>query len=281
MVNTFLVSSPTDEGGYAASARKLDFKRLNKQITEAIQILNLVESFAILGEMFADPIPKDPYKLHTWIRKTKKEYDALEYYLFLHQGKYAWYKKHRPAPKRLKYNESYEILEEGKILYKGKIHSKYSLVLPGDNFFSLGFWSHPSVLMFLNHPQSLKMYINAHIDVFLERGGKTSTSRKYKVDTEVEHPIWTLDSAFHLNHKAALLTKELARNESPHYIHFRDFKIAYNFYLSSPPAKNKSSSDFDYYIWPFSQDLSNPRYIIEGDKVSFKTFSDSENYIQG
>jgi len=260
MVNTFLVYSPLEDG-YRKSASFLDFKRLNKQITEALQILNLVESFQFLGQMFKLPVPES-YKCYEWIRFIKKKYDALDYYLFFHQGEYSWYKKKYKSPPRLKYDEKYKILENGKILYKEKVYDKYCLVLPEDNFFSLGFWSHPAVLMFINHPDSLKLYINDHIDEFISRGGKTSLSRKCKItNTNIEHPIWSLDPEFHMNHRAALLTKELARNEKPHYIKYREFKIAYNFYVTSPPVnKNKSNSDFSYYIWPFSQDLENPRY---------------------
>lgn len=266
MVNTFLVCSPLEkDDGYRISASKLDFKRLNKQITEALQILNLVESFHVLGEIYKDPVPKDPYKCYDWIRKIKKKYDSLDVYIFLHQGKYVWLPKNKPKPQKLKYYEKYEI-KDRKIIYNGKEYNKYELVLPGDNLFTLGFWSHPIVIMFLNHPDSLKLYINAHIDEFIFQGGKTSLSRKCKIDkniNEVEHPIWALDEKFHENHRAALLTKEIARNETPHYINYKEFKNAYDLYLTNPPKeKTISSSDFNYYIWPFSQDLDKPIYKI-------------------
>ena len=261
MVNTFLVCSPLEKGdGYRISASFLDFRRLNKQITEALQILNLVESFHILGEIFKDPVPKDPYKCYNWIRQIKKKYDQLDVYVFLHQGKYVWYPKNKEKPLRLKYNDKYKI-KGRKIIYNGKEYNKYELILPGDNFFSLGFYSHPSIIMFLNHPDSLKLYINAHIDEFISRGGKTSLSRKCKIDKkEIEHPIWALDEKFHENHKAALLSKEIARKEKPHYIHFKDFVKAYRKYSTYPEPKKKSGSDFNHYIWPFSQDLKNPMY---------------------
>lgn len=262
MVNTFLVCSPEEQGkGYRISASKLDFKRLNKQITEALQILNLVESFHVLGNMFKDPVPND-YKCHAWIRKIKKKYDALDVYVFLHQGKYVWWPKNKDKPKKLKYSEKYQI-KGRKIIYNGKEYDKYGLVLPGDNLFTLGFWSHPSVIMFLNYPDSLKLYINAHIDEFIFRGGKTSISRKCKIEKNVKdivHPPWALDPKFHENHKASLLTKEIDRNEKSHYIHFKDFVKAYNKYFKYPEPKKKSTSSFNHYIWPFSQDLENPIY---------------------
>lgn len=160
MVNTFLTSSDFRE-----SASRLDFKRLNKQIIESFQILNLVESFRVLGKMFADPVPSDNYKCYDWIRKIKKKYDALSHSLFLHQGKYHWYNKNRAVPTKLKYDEKFEIVENGEIIYKGKKYPNFYFVLPGDNFYGkLGFYSHPAVLMFLNYPDSLRHYIykNCH-----------------------------------------------------------------------------------------------------------------------
>jgi hypothetical protein len=289
MVNTFLTCSPLDKDeksgyrGYRISASKLDFKRLNKQVSEALQILNLVESFHFLSIYFDSPIPKNPYKCYDWIRKIMKEYKELNYYLFYHQGEYVKYKKFNPLPERLSYDEKYEILKDGSIMYEKKKYPKFSLVLPGDNFFSMGFYSHPIVLMFLQHPESLKLYINEHIDEFISRGGKKeSVQRKCKIDKtvdQVEHPIWTLDTVFHLNHKAALLTKEICRNEPEHYIHFRDFREAYNYYLDIPPTC-KSEGEFKHYIWVFSHDRDDPRYEINEDEtLSFKTYSRSKNLI--
>jgi len=259
MVNTFLTHPPSLEHGYRISASKLDFKRLNKQITEALQILNLVESFHILAHMYKDPVPAD-YECYAWIRKIKKKYDGLDVYVFLHQGKYVWWPKNKAKPKKLRYDEKYQI-KGRKIIYNGKEYDKYGLVLPGDNLFTLGFCFHPSVIMFLNYADSLRLYINDHIDEFISRGGKTSLSRKCKIKSDnIVHPPWAIDPKFHENHKAALLTKELARNENPHYIHFKDFVKAHKKYSKLPEPEKKSTSDFNHYIWPFSQDLSDPMY---------------------
>jgi hypothetical protein len=264
MVNCFLVCSPAEKDGYRNSASKLDSRRLNKQCVEAQQVLNLVESFHVLGKMLDDPVPED-YKCYEWIRRVKKKYDKLSHILFLHQGKYSWYSKEKEKPKKLKYDEEYTVDESGDIEYKGKIYKKYSLILPGDNFFSLGFYSHPMVIMYMNYPDSLRSYINNHIDEFIYRGGKPGAIKrkcKIKVDEDkIVHPPWALDPKFHENHKAALLCKELAREEKPHYIHFPDFIRAHDFYKTQPPTNPNSSSDFSHYIWPFSQDLKNPQYL--------------------
>jgi hypothetical protein len=219
--------------------------------------------------MFDDPVPKDNYKCYDWIRKIKKQYSALSHSLFLHQGKYYWYNKNKDIPVKLKYDDKYEINnnnEKGQIIYKGKTYPKFSFVLPGDNFYGkLGFYSHPAVLMFLNYPDSLKLYINSHIDIFIERGGKPGCiKRKCNIKIQIEdivHPPWALDEKFHQNHKAALLTKELIRNEKPHYTNFPDFQDAYKYYLTIKiPTNPDSSSDFSHYIWPYSQDLKKPLY---------------------
>ena len=88
MVNTFLICNPLDKDehgnrGYRISASKLDFKRLNKQTVEAHQILNLVESFYVLGEMFKSPVPKNPYKCHAWVREIMKKYKETDVSILL------------------------------------------------------------------------------------------------------------------------------------------------------------------------------------------------------
>ena len=276
MVNTFVTAGPHDvdeksgKKGFRYSAANLNKSRLWKQALEALQILNLIESYHVLGEMFNSPCPKNPYLVKAWTREIMGKYKVLDSYLFLYQGKYVWYSKNSEKPKKVKYDEEYKILENGSILYKGKIHPKYTLVLHGDNFMSMGFYSHPAVVMWMNHIDSLKLYINCHIDEFLSRGGKPGTIKlKLKLHNieKIEHPIWSLDPEFHKNHKASLMTKEIVRKEAEWYIKKRDFKIAYNYYIKQEKTekqkKTKTTSSFEYYIWPFTQDLDNPRYVIE------------------
>lgn len=276
MVNTFLTSE-----SYKESASNLDKSRLWKQILEALQILDLIKSYHFLGKLFKSPCPKNPYLVKEWTKNIMKSYKQLDSYIFLHQGKYVYYPKKNEKPKKIKYDEKYEILENGNILYKDKTYKKYSLVLPGDRFMSMGFCSHPVIVMWLNHEDSLKLYINAHLDVFLARGGKEGTKvLKFNIDNaNIEHPIWTKDSMFHINHRAALLTKEIERKEKSWYINKQDFKIAYKYYKDHPPQeKTKSTSSFEYYIWPFTQDVKNPRYIVNDDNTcSFRKESNSKN----
>ena len=268
MVNTFLTSDPEDfdpetgHKGFRISANNLDKQRLWKQVVEAHQILNLVRSYHVLGEMFKSPCPKDPYLVKAWSKDILQRYKKLDSYVFLHQNKYVWFPKSSPKPKKLKYDEEYSILEDGRILYKGKKYPKYGLILPGDNFITMGFGSHPCVIMWMNHKDSLKLYINTHIEEFLSRGGKPGTKKlMFSLKEDIEHPIWTKDPLFHLNHKAALTTKEIVRSEKEWYISKPDFYIAYRYYIDEPPTKKvKTTSSFEYYMWPFTQDLNDPMY---------------------
>ena len=275
MVTTFLTASPvemdvkTTKSGFRLSASHLDKGRLWKQVLESLQILNLVESFHILGQMFNLPCPKDPYLIKAWTKEIMEKYKKLDSYVFLHQGEYVWYNKKNEKPLKIKYDEDYSINEDGSIIYKEKKYAKYTLILPTDNLMTMGFWAHPAVIMWMRHSNSLKLYINAHLEEFLERGGKPGTVKMMcKIDVPVNdiiHPIWTYDSNFLKNHKAALMTKEIVRKEKPWYILKSDFKLAYDYYLNHPPVstlKAKTTSSFEYYIWPFTSDINNPRYSL-------------------
>jgi hypothetical protein len=244
---------------------------LNKQITEAIQILDSIEGYYILSETFESPIPADNMKLYEWTRDVMKKYKKLSHYIFRHQGKYIWYPKtdengkKYDKPLKVRYDEKYEIHEDGTITYKGKKYKYGQLVLPGDLFIQFGFVYHPVVLMYLRYRTSLKCYINACIDEFVKRGYKAdSIKKKYKIETpfeEIRHPQWTSDPVFHENHKAALLYKEYDREEPEWYCHFPDFVEAHSKYYSNkyneireetPVPQNEKSANFQFYIWPFT-----------------------------
>lgn len=121
----------------------------------------------------------------------------------------------------------------------------------GDHCITLGFVYHPAILMFLGYEDSLKRYINAHIQEWISRGFE-NTMQTYKTYKE-DQPIFTLDPTFHRNHKAALLTKEIERNEPKWYIKKKDFVEAYEYYQNYTGKANKTQSEFKYYIWPFNQ----------------------------
>lgn len=253
MVNTFLTHS-----NYRKSAQNLDNARLGKQRVEAYQILLLLEDLNILSKLFKYPIPKNPYSRRSWIRKVTKKYKDLKKYLFRHQGSYVWIDK-ESKPYRLGNNETAIINNDNTITVtrntKGKkskkIYKKYQVILEDDRLITLGFVYHPVVCMWLCHENSLKEYIDAHIDEWICRGHK-NTMKRYGVKSQYP-PIWTLDERIHKNHKAALYIKEVKRNESPWYQNKLDFKQAWEYYSKQKPTNPNSTSDFDNYIWPFNK----------------------------
>jgi hypothetical protein len=82
--------------------------------------------------------------------------------------------------------------------------------------------------MWFGYETALKSYINACIETWIGRGYK-NTMATYEVPEEYERPAWTLDPNFHRTHRAALLEKELTRNEKPWYINKVDFTSAGSF----------------------------------------------------
>lgn len=266
MVNTFLTASP-DKDGFRKSAANLDKPRLWKQVTESWQLINLIENYHFLADYFGLPCPQNPYKIKEWTKIIMKKYKSLDYWIFLHQGKWVMFPKTKPKPTKLKYYDEYQILGR-KILFNGKKYNKYELVLPGDKFITMGFGYHPVVIMWMLNIDSLKMYMNDHIKEFIKRGGEPGVSKLLQTydESNAIHPIWCHDPEFINNHRAALLTKEIVRSEDPWYISKKEFQKAYQHYKDFPPdTKTVTTSSFEYYIWVFTQDIDNPRYLVRDD----------------
>lgn len=99
------------------------------------------------------------------------------------------------------------------------------IVLPEDEYYTLGFSQHAIVKMWVGYEDSLRMYINQHIDVYCtnktKSGGNCSISiEKYtipKLKTH-DHPWWIVHyDGVVWSHRAALLRKERFRGESAWY----------------------------------------------------------------
>src|SRR5690606_37946285 len=129
---------------------------------------------------------------------------------------------------------------------------KYNVILKEDRIIKLGFVYHPIILAWLGYEDTVKEYINAHINEWTKRGFKNNMVL-YDVRRNIK-PIWVYDVGFHYNHKAALYIKEVKRNETEWYQNMNDFVRAGEYYLSLPQINKKSTSDFNFYIWPFSND---------------------------
>lgn len=259
---TFLTSS-----NYRESAKNLDDIRLEKQCIESQQILILIENLSLLSRLFNIPIPNNPYLRRDWIRRVIIKYNNIGKYLFYHQGNWIWISR-KTKPYKLKFNETAEIQKDGSILVFKKtkrtftktIYPKYTVILNNDRLITFEFVYHPAVLMWLCYNESLKEYINAHIQELSIRNIDTLHMNTYELDHNKNHkPIWVDDTEIHNNHKAILYIKEIKNNESAWYINKSDFVKSSNDYLNLYNDSNNLSSllsdtYFDYYIWPFNKD---------------------------
>lgn len=96
----------------------------------------------------------------------------------------------------------------------------------------LGFARHPEVWSWYHHPDSLKHYINCHIEQWIERGFKNTMDIYQDVENS-DRPKWTFDEKIFINHKQSLLKKEIERKEKDWYINLWP-----------------NIGQFDEYIWP-------------------------------
>jgi hypothetical protein len=204
MVNTFLVSSD-----FTQSAQLLDQKRLPNQRREAFQILCHVQRIKAIGDLLVIPLPTDPYLWYNWVRQVVKDYQqwSLSHHLQLVRINGQW------TTAQLDYN-----------------------VGQNDLTIRFGYIYHPAVLMWLGYEESLKMYLNAHILVSIERGIKNKMDT-YEIHVDTVRPPWTHDPNFITRHRAVLLKKELDRHETPWYQLKPEFMII--------------PTSFIYY-WPFT-----------------------------
>lgn len=238
MVNTFLV-----DRDFVASARKLDSPRLGKQRVEAKQILTILENLRILSQLLRLPdFPKEDSS------QTKQQRDAWISFIltnFKATGMKAihvysdfsvitpYYSKDA-FPIRPDFNETLEIDDKGivhhyRVLKKSRklLNSgmRQSFVFPDDRFITDGFNYHPAVSMWLGYEEMLKLYINAHIQVWKERGF-VNTMKNYDVASCNNFPPW-FNNDIIVNFKSTLIEREIERDEPGWYIYQYDFICAW------------------------------------------------------
>lgn len=220
MVNTFLVTA-----NFRESARKLDRARLGKQRVEAYQILNNILDLYHFSERLEHPLPEDQSLWKEWIRTVVRAYQQWDYcYVYFKNVRVTVAKSSIPAGR--------------------KFEAPFRKV-------SFGFVYHTATLMWLGWPDALKAYINAHIDEWVERGYE-NTMRKYWLPDDYEMPPWVDDPLFHDTQKAALLAKEITRNEPKWYTKWDDFHKAYKIAQVKLKKKfpDKSKRPPYDYFWP-------------------------------
>jgi len=128
------------------------------------------------------------------------------------------------------------------------IFTRYQIALPEDEIFGLGFSQHAIVKMWVGYEDSLRDYINCHIEEYKKlttKSGKQCSIclPKYHTPNNIVHPWWIVyyDGVI-FSHRASLLRKEKEREETPRYV------------------KNKFFTSIDKkwmelgYIWPGSFD---------------------------
>lgn len=241
MVNTFLVDKD-----FRKSAEKLDSKRLGKQRVEAYQIHQLIVYLNMLSSYYSIKPPNNPYQLQDFIREISRKYKQENCQLLWHP-KNGWIsipKDHKMI--RLAADEKIESMSETEVLVRSlssktnkvKSYPIDQIVFPDQILISLGFVSHPAVLLWFHSLKCLEYYINVHIEEWVRRGNNNFMSL-YEVGIlkPSDFPVWTQDSYFHDRHKSNLLKKE-----PDHYSQFPDF-------VQIGPELP--------YFWPFTSKTSN------------------------
>lgn len=160
-------------------ARYLDRKRLGKQRVEAYQVLRILLFLHRLGEHF-----KHPYPGGSTGRDIVKRSE--------------WVKEIRT-----RYSN-----EEMGLTFDGEL-------VPMARAFRLGFSSHPIVRMWVGYENALKLYINAMIKEWLNRGYK-NTMATYDVPENSTKPWWVYTKALINSHKASLHRKLPTHYEPTH-----------------------------------------------------------------
>ena len=239
MVNTFLVAKPdASSTPFRSSAKYLDNKRCFKQILEARQILTiLLDLHAIV-------------KIFKWDKFLTYEKDEI-----------ARFKENGEKVKNIR--NRYLKSDQRLIFQNGEYKITDCSSLEG-RIVKLGFSQHAVVRMWVGYENSLRQYINDHIDEWRSRYRKDGTHcktsiSKYDIKEEVYHPWWTNCFGFLRSHRAALLAKEIARNENPWYVDFNLFRIS-SFYRKRG------------YIWTNNLSLEDTIDLSNG-KVKSKYFS--------
>jgi hypothetical protein len=242
MVNTFIVTDDSDVD-YSKSASYLDFRRLNKQIVEAVQILRTLKDHHKVASFYnMEPLPPITQDVATsflqrceWVKMVQRQYvkkNTCLVYVFRKDKLVVqeWSKEVAESFRVKDLSPSSKIeYEDGNILFKGNTYPRDKIFVPhlGERMITLKqYATHPMTRMWIGHEDSLRVYINSHIREWLSRKRKNGQPTKCSTNIfhvppldEIEHPWWRGYEGVYLSHRASLLRKEKTRNEDPHYWH--------------------------------------------------------------
>ena len=269
MVNTFLV-----DRSFVTSAWLLDRGRLNKQITEAHQVLNALRHLDILASLFgripwSQVVVEHPeYRDNTEIKKQWiqtimshcKPYQGFHYCAYTQQ----WTtldKQNGPTIKPIELDADHScVYYQVGMEYRVDVYHKeiliyqgipvYSVLFPGDLYIGKGYKSHPAVALWLGYEPALIDYIDAHVMVWVERGGggdKNTVRLRSSSNYVSQRPPWTYDeSHFHIV-RAQLLHREIERREIPWYIYQESFTSSWLWSTLSQDKSQLFLKSIEYY----------------------------------
>lgn len=219
MVTTFLL-----DFDFRKSAQHLDRLRCGKQRVEAMQILNFCNDLRILAKIcnflykktgLYKNIENLPNEIKTSVEFRQKWiddiFDILKNYGYKNINiKNGYISVDYLAGKNKNDYLTNEYIEELKDL-NIKITKQFR--------------NHPAVRMWLGYENCLKDYINAHIEIWIERGYK-NTMKLYDI-VEYKRPYWCDDIKIINNFKKMLVKREIERSEELWYCLKHDFLYLY------------------------------------------------------
>jgi len=186
MVNTFI----TVPGNFRETAKSLDNSRLNKQCTEAMQIINILVGFRIAEKFLSLP----PFPIH---QETSKE--ERERYI-----DHLWTKMKEKSFSTIEYTT------DGRMF--GHTDNLKNRVFEESTFFSAGFNKHPATVAWLGFTDGLMYYTNCCLQEWMDRGYQNNRplySLHYQDEKDIPLPKWTFDDEVILHIRSTLVEKEL------------------------------------------------------------------------
>jgi hypothetical protein len=210
MVNTFITTGAADRD-FSQSAVRLDNRRLNKQITEAKQILRLCDDLHLVAEVCQwPPCPSNPLLRPHWASTIATSYNALSHKLTFINNQMIWDHDRKTVYKATKY----QTVADG-IVINGKLYRRDQVCFHelGERQVSFGYVNHPAARMWVGYETALRVYINSHVTEWHARGYKSHTH--IGPVTPFVVPWWRSYDILHISHQASLLRKA---NE-----HYRNF----------------------------------------------------------
>ena len=225
MVNTFIILCGTKKASYRATARLLDYPRLNKQILEAYQLISVIEDASVISRKLGIPVPEQCKNNTTkknmlrflenidWIKKVYKLYKEFPLFLVYQNKKYSW---RESIPTRINSGKKYEVIGD-KVHYTGKVYERKDccFTFEGERVSTKNntFVFHACIKMWAGYLNSLKYYFNCCLAETFRRGRNYSKS-PYEIEGVPNKPWWVEYSQPMM---ASLLRKELINNEPVWY----------------------------------------------------------------